>query len=190
MTRYPESPTSVCVPDADLLLGQACAMDFVSDRQVNDRSFRALTIVDAFSRKALAIDVGQRLEGEDVAAAPNRLVAKKSRPRVLFQGNGSEFTGRLLDLWAYHCQVRLNFSRPGKPTDNSFVETVNGLLRPECLNINWFETIDEAKQIVEAWRRGYEESWPHMAHNGMPPGEFALWHKDLNDSQTGKGVEN
>jgi len=170
--------------------GQAWAMDFVSDQLVNGRTFRALTIVDVFSREALAIDIGQRLGGEHVVAALNRLVAQRGRPEVLFMDNGSEFTGRLLDLWAYHHQVRLDFSRPGKPTDNSFVETFNGSLRDECLNVNWFETIDEARVIAEAWRTDYNETRPHMAHNGVPPGEFARRHKELNDLQIGSGVEN
>jgi putative transposase len=170
--------------------GQAWAMDFVSDQLVDGRTFRALTIVDVFSREALVIDIGQRLGGEHVVAALNRLVAQRGRPEVLFMDNGSEFTGRLLDLWAYHHQVRLDFSRPGKPTDNSFVETFNGSLRDECLNVNWFETIDEARVIAEAWRTDYNETRPHMAHNGVPPGEFARRHKDLNDLQIGSGVEN
>jgi putative transposase len=160
---------------------EAWAMDFVSDQLVNGSTFRALTIVDVFSREALAVDVGQRLGGEHVVAALNRLVACRGKPKVNFADNGSEFTGRLLDLWAYHHKVQLDFSRPGKPTDNSFSESFNGSLRDECLNVNWFETLDEAKAITEAWRRDYNESRPHMAHNGVPPGEFARRHKDLDD---------
>lgn len=88
--------------------------------------------------------------------------------------NGSEFSGRLMDLWAYHHHVRLDFSRPGKPTDNAFIESFNGTLRKECLNLNWFRSIDEAKETVEAWRRDYNESRPHMALDGMTPREFSL----------------
>jgi putative transposase len=160
---------------------EAWAMDFVADQLVNGSAFRVLTIVDVFSREALAVDVGQRLRGEHVVAALNRLVASRGRPKYMFMDNGSEFTGRLLDLWAYHHKVQLDFSRPGKPTDNSFCETFNGSLRDECLNVNWFETLDEAKAITEAWRLDYNESRPHMAHNGVPPGEFARRHKDLED---------
>lgn len=170
--------------------GQAWAMDFVADQLVSGKTFRLLTVIDVFSREAVAIEVGQRLKGEHVVGALNRLVAQRGRPKVLFMDNGSEFTGRLLDLWAYHHQVRLDFSRPGKPTDNSFVETFNGSLRDECLNVNWFESIEEAKAIAEAWRTDYNESRPHMAHNGVPPGEFARRHKELNVSQTGSRVEN
>ena len=170
--------------------GQAWAMDFVADQLVDGRSLRALTIVDVFSREAMAIEVGQRLRGEHVIAVLNRLVARHGKPTVVFADNGSEFTGRLMDLWAYHHKVRIDFSRPGKPTDNSFIETFNGSLRDECLNVHWFTSLDEAKAIVEAWRIDYNESRPHMAHNGVPPSEFARRHKDLKESTNGRNVEN
>jgi putative transposase len=170
--------------------GQAWAMDFVTDQLVNGRSLRALTIVDVFSRESLAIEVDHRLRGEHVVAVLNRLVARNGKPAVVLADNGSEFTGRLMDLWAYHHQVRIDFSRPGKPTDNSFIETFNGSLRDECLNVHWFRSLDEAKTIIEAWRIDYNESRPHMAHNGVPPGEFARRHKDLKESPNGRNVEN
>jgi putative transposase len=87
--------------------------------------------------------------------------------------NGSEFSGRLLDLWAYHHQGRIDFSRPGKPTDNCYVETFNGSFRGECMNLHWFESVKEAKVIIEAWRRDYNESRPQMALGDASPFEFA-----------------
>jgi putative transposase len=119
----------------------AWAMDFVADQLVSGRSIRALTIVDVHTREALAIDVCQRLRAEHVVAALDRLAVQRGYPQALFLDNGSEFTGQLLDLWAYHHRVALDFSRPGKPTDNSFVESFNGTLRDECLNVHWFETL-------------------------------------------------
>jgi putative transposase len=80
----------------------------------------------------------------------------------------------LVDLWAYHHGVRIDFSRPGKPTDNDFIETFNGSLRDECLNLHWFETITEARSLIEAWRRDYNESRPHMALGNKTPQEYAL----------------
>lgn len=148
-------------------------LDFVADQLADGTRFRALTIVDVFSREALAIEVGKRLGAEHVVASLNRLVAQRQAPRYLFADNGSEFSGRLLDLWAYHHQVQIDFSRPGKPTDNSFVETFNGSLRDECLNVHWFETMEDAKTSIEAWRRDYNESRPHMALEGRSPAEFA-----------------
>jgi putative transposase len=84
-----------------------------------------------------------------------------------------------MDLWAYHHHVQIDFSRPGKPTDNSFVERFNGSLRDECLNVHWFETIDEAKEKIEAWRVDYNECRPHQALNDLTPAEFAAQNRVL-----------
>jgi len=153
--------------------GQAWAMDFVSDQLVRGQRFRALTIVDVFTREALAIEIGIRLRAEHVIAVCNRMALQNGPPKRVFVDNGSEFTGRLFDLWAYHHRVQIDFSRPGKPTDNCFIETFNGSLRDECLNTHWFESIDDAKQTIEAWRRDYNESRPHQALNSNSPANFA-----------------
>jgi putative transposase len=130
--------------------------------------------VDIFSREALAIEVGQRLRGEHVVDVLNRLMRQRGGPKYLFADNGAEFTGHLLDLWAYHHSVRIDFSRPGKPTDTAFIETFNRSLRDECLNVHWFETLSEARRLIEAWRIEYNESRPHMALGNMPPSEYDL----------------
>ena len=153
---------------------QAWSMDFVADQLVNGTRFRALTIVDVFTRESLAIAVGQRLRGEDVVAICNRIVAQRGAPVRIFVDNGSEFSGKTFDLWAYHQKATIDFSRPGKPTDNCFIETFNGSMRDECLNVHWFETIDEAKEKIEAWRVEYNESRPHQALKEMTPAAFAL----------------
>jgi putative transposase len=150
------------------------SLDFIHDQLSNGDKFRALTIVDIFSREGLAIEVGQRLRGEHVVVVLNRHVRKRGAPRYLFADNGAEFTGHLVDLWAYHHSVRIDFSRPGKPTDNAFIETFNGSLRDECLNVHWFETLAEARRLIEAWRIEYNESRPHMALGNIPPSEYAL----------------
>lgn len=152
---------------------EAWSLDFVADQLADGTRFRALTVVDVFSREALAIEVGQRLRGEHVVAVLNRLAAQRRAPKYLFVDNGSEFSGQLLDLWAYHCRARIDFSRPGKPTDNCYIETFNGSLRDECLNVHWFESIDDAKEIIEAWRRDYNETRPHMALKDVAPEVYA-----------------
>lgn len=152
---------------------QAWSMDFVTDQLVDGTRFRTLTVVDVFTREALSIEVGRRLVAADVVAVCNRLAAQRSSPVRLFVDNGSEFSGRLLDLWAYYHNARIDFSRPGKPTANCFVETFNGSLRDECLNVHWFETLDEAKEKIEAWRIDYNESRPHQALTDLTPSEFA-----------------
>jgi putative transposase len=154
-------------------------MDFVSDQMTNGQRFRALTIVDVFSREALAIQVGQSLRGEQVVDTCNQLVAQRRAPKRVFVDNGSEFSGRVLDPWAYHHGVQIDFSRPGKPTDNCFIETFNGSLRDECLNVNWFESLEDAKEKIEGWQRDYNESRPHHALNEQTPAEFAARSKDL-----------
>ena len=152
---------------------EAWTMDFVADQLANGVKFRALTVVDVFTREALAIEVGQRLKGEDVVATLDRIITHRGKPKYLFVDNGSEFSGRMLDLWAYHHKVRIDFSRPGKPTDNCYVETFNGSLRDECLNVHWFASLGQARQIIEAWRQDYNESRPHMALADVAPQEYA-----------------
>jgi putative transposase len=153
--------------------GQAWSLDFVADQLVNGERFRMLTVVDVFSRQALAVESGYRMRAENVVAICNRLVACHGAPVRVFVDNGSEFSGRLFDLWAYHHKVRIDFSRPGKPTDNCFVETFNGSLRDECLKVYWFETLDDAKVKIDAWRQDYNESRPHQALKELTPLAFA-----------------
>jgi putative transposase len=148
-------------------------MDFVADQLVDGTRIRILTIVDVFTREALAAEVGHRLRGEDVVRVCNQLVASRGAPVRIFVDNCSEFSGKLFDLWAYHNKVQIDFSRPGKPTDNCFIETFNGSLRDECLNVNWFETIDDARTKIESWRIDYNESRPHQGLNDLAPVEYA-----------------
>ena len=152
---------------------QAWSMDFVHDELSNGNKIRLLTVVDIYTREALAIEVGSRLRGEDVVRVLNRLVYLRGRPDAVFCDNGAEFTGQIVDLWAYHHKVRMDFARPGTPTDNAHIESFNGSLRDEFLNVNWFATLAEAQKLAEAWRRDYNESRPHMAHNGKTPAEIA-----------------
>jgi putative transposase len=163
---------------------EAWSLDFVHDQLSNGQKFRALTVVDVFSRESLAIEVGQQLRGEHVVEVLNRLVRQRGAPRYLFADNGAEFTGHLVDLWAYHHGTRIDFSRPGRPTDNAFIETFNGSLRDECLNLHWFATMAEAKAVIEAWRQDYNESRPHMALGHRTPQEYLLG-TDLSGSATG-----
>jgi putative transposase len=154
-------------------------MDFVADELSHGAKFRILTVVDVFSRVALAVEAGSRLKGENVVEVLNRLVIRHGAPKHVFVDNGSEFTGRIMDMWAHHHGVRLDFSRPGKPTDNSFVETFNGSLRDECLNIHWFDSLQDAKRVLEAWRVDYNESRPHTALNELTPAEFVRKIKEM-----------
>ena len=103
----------------------------------------------------------------------NRLSAVRGAPKRIRVDNGPEFVSRALDQWAYLHEVTLDFSRPGKPTDNALVESFNGRLRDECLNTNWFLSLDDARYKIEAWRQHYNESRPHTSLGFVPPSVFA-----------------
>jgi len=152
---------------------QVWSLDFMADQLTDGRRFRVLTIVDVFTRESLAVEVGQSLKGTDVVEVLNQIRARRGAPKMLFCDNGSEFSSQIMDLWAYQNGVRIDFSRPGKPTDNAFIETFNKTLRVECLDTHWFATLEEAKEKIEAWRKGYNESRPHRALGERTPNEFA-----------------
>jgi putative transposase len=166
-SRQREEKFKATAPD------EAWSMDFVSDQLQDGTRFRSLTIVDVFTREAVAIDAGQSLKGEDVIRTLNRLKSSRGVPKVLFCDNGSEFTSQAMDLWAYRNGVKIDFSRPGKPTDNAFVESFNGTFRSECPNIHWFMDLKEARQLIEDWRQEYKESRPHASLDDRTPSEFA-----------------
>lgn len=144
-------------------------MDFVADKLYNGRRLRALTIVDNFSRQPVAIAVDHRINGEAVVGVMEQLVDPGRMPRRIQVDNGSEFISEALDKWAYVHQVELDFSRPGKPTDNPFIESFNGSFRDECLNLHWFLDLEDARPKIEAWRKEYNEFRPHSSLAGQSP---------------------
>jgi putative transposase len=123
------------------------------------------------------------LKGEQVVATLQRITQERGSPQTIFCDNGAEFTGRMLDLWAYVNRVRIDFSRPGKPTDNAYVESFNGRLREECLNTHWFVSMEDARRIIGLWRTEYNESRPHRALMNKTPREFALAAKGCESRQ-------
>jgi len=149
------------------------SMDFMSDQLADGQRVRVLTLVDNFSRESLALEVGQRFRGADVAGILERVCRWRGAPRAIRVDNGPEFTSKALDLWAFTNQVQLDFSRPGKPTDNAFIESFNGKFRQECLNQEWFASLDEARYKAEAWRSEYNEVRPHSSLGNLAPREYA-----------------
>lgn len=139
------------------------AMDFVHDQLATGRKIRVLTVVDTFSRFSPVIDPRFAYRGEDVVQTLERVCRQIGYPRTIRVDNGSEFISRDLDLWAYANDVTLDFSRPGKPTDNGFIEAFNSKLRAECLNAHWFLTLADAREKLETWRRDYNDVRPHSA---------------------------
>ena len=149
------------------------SMDFVSDALFDGRRLRALTLLDVYTREALAIEVDQGIKSEQVVAVLDAVTAGRGAPKRIRVDNGPEFVSNALDRWAYQNGVVLDFSRPGKPTDNSSIESFNGRLREECLNAHWFLSLDDARAKIEAWRVFYNESRPHSALGDRTPREFA-----------------
>lgn len=147
-------------------------MDFVHDQLFNGRKFRALTIVDNFSRYCYAIEVKTSFKGINVAEVMEALKIKHAvTPNRIQVDNGSEFTSKDFDRWAQTNKVTLDFSRPGKPTDNPFIESFNGSFRDECLNTSWFMSLQDAIEKIEDWRIEYNGFRPHSSLNGKTPEE-------------------
>ncbi len=152
---------------------QVWSMDFVANQLFNGKRFRILTIVDNYSKKSPGLYANQNIKGVDVVGFLDHLVLLEgSVPQRLQVDNGSEFISKELDRWAYEHKVTLDFSRPGKPTDNPYIESFNGKLRDECLSVNWFMDMEDARQKIEAWRREYNEERPHYSLSYLTPMEF------------------
>ena len=145
------------------------AMDFVHAQLALGKKLRILTVVDTHSRLCPAADPRFSYRGEDVVQTLERVCGQIGYPKTIRVDNGSEFVSRDLDLWAYANDVTLDFSRPGKPTDNGFIEAFNSKLRAECLNAHWFLGLDDARSKLEDWRRDYNEVRPHSAIGNKPP---------------------
>ena len=149
------------------------SMDFVSDSLFNGRRFRILRLVDDFSRECLLAHVDQAIQGGAMAEFLDQVAEERGAPGTIRMDNGPEFVSRALDLWAYQRGVELDFSRPGKPTDNAMIESFNGSLRDECLNTNWFLSLDDARGKIEAWRSEYNDFRPHSSLGDLTPSDFA-----------------
>jgi putative transposase len=149
------------------------AMDFMRDTLANGRAFRALTLVDAYTRECPVIEVDVSLGAVRVIAVLERLRVTRGLPVYITVDNGPEFQSKALDAWAHQHHVQLQFSRPGKPVDNTFIEAFNSRLRDECLNQHWFLSLADARRIIERWRVSYNTARPHRALGRRTPTAFA-----------------
>ena len=144
----------------------------MADQLFYGRKIQALIIVDSYSRQCLAIHAGQSLKGDDVVTVMNQLkVIDLALPERIQIDYGSEFISTALELWAYDNGVILDFSRPGKPTDNPSIESFNCSFRDECLNAHWYLSLEDAKEKFKRWREEYNTFRPHSSLGGRTPDE-------------------
>lgn len=160
-------------PPAPRRPGERWSMDFVFERTELGASFRVLTVIDDFSRRCPGLLVERGIGGAHVARFLDELAAKNGGyPHSIVMDNGPEFISNALDQWAHRNEVKLIFSRPGKPTDNAFIESFNGHFRDECLNANWFSNLDHAREVIEEWVRDYNDQRPHSSLDNRTPNEY------------------
>jgi len=152
--------------------GKWLAIDFVMDRIRNSRNLKVLTVIDPVTNEVPAITPEYSMCGEDVMERLEGISREQGYPEYLQSDNGPEFRSYELSQWCEHNHVTQVFSRPGKPTDNCFIESFNGTLRDECLNVYYFETLDSAKEIIEKWRLDYNEKRPQKRFQGLTPVQY------------------
>jgi len=149
------------------------SMDFVAARLLDGRWFRVLTVVDQFTRECLLLLADSSLTGHKVALALSEVVAERGAPGSITVDNGTEFYSRAMEAWAYQYGVQLDFIRPGRPTENGYIESFNGRLRDECLNVQVFFALADVREKLELWRQDYNQVRPHSSLGDHPPAVFA-----------------
>jgi len=154
-------------------------LDFLHDSLGNGGKIRILPIIDTFTKECHRIEVDRSLGGRRVIALLSEASLMQGLPENIVVDNGPEFISNAMDEWAYNRKVKLHFIRPGKPVDNAFMESFNARLRDECLNVNWFRSIEHARKVIEEWRIDYNENRPHSTLGFLTPKEFVQKEEDI-----------
>lgn len=153
-------------------LNECWSLDFVSDRLSDGRRIRILTIQDEYSRRSLGTIVDTSIGGVRVVRELESLVRDRGLPKQVISDNGTEFTSNAILGWAEERAICWHYITPGKPNENAFIESFNGRLRDECLNEHQFSSLSEARWLINAWRKDYNENRPHSSLNNLTPNEF------------------
>ena len=161
-------------PQAPSGPNQVWSYDFVFDRCANGQQLKCLTVTDEFTKEGLAIDVDGRLRSPRVIEVLSRLVSERGAPAFLRSDNGPEFVSKALLSWIVAQGIGTALIEPGKPWQNGVAESFNGKFRDECLSLEWFLSRAEAKAVIEAWRRHYNDVRPHSSIGYLTPAEFAM----------------
>src|SRR5689334_2429436 len=152
---------------------QEWALDFLHDAVECGRAIRVLSVVDAYTRECLALEVDTSFASRRVTRVLEAIVAERGYPQAIRCDNGPELTSRHFLAWCVERQIELVHIQPGKPTQNAHVESFHGRLREECLNVSWFTSLADARRKIEAWRKDYNQARPHSSLNYLSPAEFA-----------------
>jgi putative transposase len=171
-TRRRKSAVKRQVPNMPGRPNERWAMDFMHDTLADGRTIRVLTVLDVYSRECVGLVAGGGFKGEDVGMILSQAGKKRGAlPGIISVDNGTEFTSKALDHWAYWNKVRLNFSRPGRPGDNPHIEAFNSLVRRECLSQHWFIDLKEAQDELDRWRLDYNTVRPHGSLRRSTPAQ-------------------
>jgi putative transposase len=176
-------------PQAPCGSNQVWSYDFIFDHCANGQQLKCLTVTDEFTKEGLAIDVDGRIRSPRVIEVLSRLVSARGAPMFLRSDNGPEFVSKALLSWIVAQGIGTALIEPGKPWQNGVTESFNGKFRDECLSLEWFRSRAEAKVIIEAWRRHYNEVRPHSSLDYLTPNEFVARQNDAASRHaTGQGA--
>jgi putative transposase len=152
---------------------QEWALDFAHDAVACGRAIRVLSVVDAYTRECLALEVDTSFASRRVTRVLEAIVAERGVPQAIRCDNGPELTSRHFLAWSVERQIELLHIQPGKPTQNARIESFHGRLREECLAVSWFQNLFDARRKIAAWRKEYNEERPHSSLAYKTPREFA-----------------
>ena len=149
------------------------SIDFMHDCLASGRNFRTMNIVDDFTSECLALEAAFSFGSHDVTRCFNTIAFERGLPETVRFDNGPEFTSRAMLQWGAEQRVELHFIQPGKPTQNAKIESLNGRIRDELLNAHTFATIEDARNLADAWKKDYNETRPHSSLGNLTPLEYA-----------------
>ncbi len=160
------NPESLAVPTS---INDCWSMDFMHDALYQGRTFRTFNVIDDFQREALAIEIGHSLPSAHVVRVLERIAAYRGYPKRVRIDNGPEFVSQNLEFWAEEHGVKLDFIKPGKPTQNAFIERFNRTYRNEILDCYLFESLTQVREMTDSWIDEYNYERPHESLNDLPP---------------------
>lgn len=167
----------IMMPREPLMLptkrNEVWSMDFVMDALATGRRIKILTVVDDCTQEAIDLAVDFGISGHYVTRILDQAARFRGYPKAIRTDQGPEFTGKALDQWAYEHGIQLKLIQPGKPTQNAFIESINGKFRDECLNEHWFHTLSHARAVIGQWRIDYNQCRPHSRLGYKTPAEAA-----------------